>query len=130
MEFLNHLDQCGFRVAAVFDPDPLQVGTQVGALRVQSLDALPAAVEELNLAVGIVGVPSHTAQACAEALLAAGIRSILNLSGCWIMASAPALVRNCNLIGELFILSYQHRAPTRQSSALPSDSPQIPADTP
>lgn len=116
MELLERLGYCGFRVAAVFDPDPSLAGTTVATFQVQPLDSLPVAVEQFHLSTGVIAVPTLTAQACAEALLSAGINYLLNLSATWIVAPPPAVVRNCNLLGELFILSYEHRPRPTQPS--------------
>jgi redox-sensing transcriptional repressor len=113
MGLLDSLARHGFRVAAVFDPDRRRVGTTVGAHKVQALNCLPAAARQFRLKDGVLAVPTDVAQRCADALLSAGIDHLLNLSGTWLMAPAPAVLRNCNLLGELCVLSYVRHRLTR-----------------
>jgi len=117
LEMLDRFRSCGFQVIAVFDADPAETGGRIGALEVQSLDSLPTEVERLKLSTGIIAVPPTAAQECADSLLAAGINYLLNLSAAWVKAPPNALVRNCNLLGELCVLSYAEQAPARQSAA-------------
>jgi len=53
----------GFRVVALFDTDPGKVGTQVGNLTVRHYDELREVVEDEEIVVGVLAVPSSVAQA-------------------------------------------------------------------
>jgi redox-sensing transcriptional repressor len=70
----------GFRVVAVFDPDPAKVGTQIGSLTVRDSTDLPAVVAEDEIVVAVLAVPSGAAQSLADELVAAGVRIIFNYS--------------------------------------------------
>ncbi len=71
----------GFRVVAIFDTDPAKQGEPIGnALAVRSYDELGAVVDEEEIVVGVLAVPTHAAQAVADDLVAAGVRIIFNYS--------------------------------------------------
>jgi len=72
--FVDH----GFRVVAIFDVDPGKVGITVGAQRVRHLDELGAVVDEEDVVVGVLAVPTAAAQGLADDLVAAGVKIIFN----------------------------------------------------
>jgi redox-sensing transcriptional repressor len=70
----------GFRVVAIFDPDPNKVGEKVGTTTVRHPDDLKTIVEEEDIVVGVLAVPTAAAQALAEKLVDAGVKIIFNYS--------------------------------------------------
>ncbi len=48
----------GFRVVAIFDSDPAKVGTQVGNQKVRHIDELRQLVEDEDIVVGVLAVPT------------------------------------------------------------------------
>ena len=70
----------GFRFVALFDADPAKIGEHIDGLEVHSLDAMPSIIAATGAELGVLTVPSAAAQAMAEALLAAGIRGVLNFT--------------------------------------------------
>ena len=71
----------GFRVVAVFDPDPKKVGRPVGdSLVVRPPDDLGKVVEEEEIVVGVLAVPTEAAQEVANDLVHAGVKIIFNYS--------------------------------------------------
>jgi redox-sensing transcriptional repressor len=70
----------GFRVVAVFDTDNDKVGTTVGPYTVRHNDELKAVVEDEEIVVAVLAVPSSAAQALADAVVEAGVRVIFNYS--------------------------------------------------
>src|SRR5262249_4744344 len=75
----------GFRVVALFDADPSKVGQTLEGLTIHSPDDMPAVVRATRAELGVLAVPSESAQAVADGLIAAGIRGLLNF--------APAVLR-------------------------------------
>ena len=103
----------GFPVAALVDTSPDKVGRRVNGLEVHHLDQLPALVDSLGLTVGIISTPADAAQEAADALVSAGIRSILSFAPTIIAVPSHVPVRKVDLATELQILSYyQHHGPT------------------
>ena len=70
----------GFRVVAIFDNDPARVGERVGQHVVRHNEELRAVVEEQDIVVGVLAVPSAAAQGLADDLVAAGVKIIFNYS--------------------------------------------------
>jgi redox-sensing transcriptional repressor len=76
----------GFRVVAIFDKDPAKVGQAVGPdgkpgrLAVRAYDELDRVVEEEDIVVGVLAVPTEAAQGVADDLVEAGVKIIFNYS--------------------------------------------------
>ena len=71
----------GFRVVAIFDTDPGKIGNNVGdTLTVRPYDELERVVEDEEVVVGVLAVPTEAAQRVADDLVEAGVRIIFNYS--------------------------------------------------
>jgi redox-sensing transcriptional repressor len=70
----------GFRVVAIFDTDPDKIGTKVGALEIRDAANLKQVIEDEDIVVGVLAVPSAAAQGLAELLVGAGVKIIFNYS--------------------------------------------------
>ena len=70
----------GFRVVAIFDSDPAKVGTQVGNQKVRHIDELSQLVEDEDIVVGVLAVPTQAAQGLADELVDTGVKIIFNYS--------------------------------------------------
>ncbi len=68
----------GFRLVAIFDTDKRKVGQQVGSTTVRHNSELRAIVEEEDIVVGVLAVPTGAAQAIADDLVEAGVKIIFN----------------------------------------------------
>jgi redox-sensing transcriptional repressor len=68
----------GFIITAAFDISEEIVGKTISGFEVQSISHLKKSVEELDIKIGIVAVPIDHAQEVINALVDAGIKSILN----------------------------------------------------
>jgi len=96
----------GFPVAALVDADPSKVGTMFGEHEIRHLDDLPALVEELGIAIGIIATPAAGAQEVADRLIAAGVTSILNFAPAVVAVPGHAQLRKVDLALELQVLSF------------------------
>ncbi len=72
--------QQGFQFVALFDTDPQKIGQQVDGLTIHAPADMPTIVAATQAELGVVAVPADAAQAVADALVAAGIRGILNFA--------------------------------------------------
>ena len=70
----------GFRVVAIFDADQRKVGQKVGSQKVRHVDELKSVVEDEDIVVGVLAVPTAAAQGLADNLVEAGVRIIFNYS--------------------------------------------------
>ena len=71
----------GFRVVAVLDTDPKKIGKQVGEqLVVRPFEDLQQVVDQDEIVVGVIAVPTDAAQEVADQLVRAGVKIIFNYS--------------------------------------------------
>jgi redox-sensing transcriptional repressor len=70
----------GFRVVAIFDTDKRKIGQAVGPTTVRHSTELRAVVEEEDIVVGVLAVPTAAAQTIADDLVEAGVKIIFNYS--------------------------------------------------
>src|SRR6478672_10243658 len=70
----------GFRIVAIFDVDPKLVGKQFGEVEVHDVAGLSSVVEEQDVVVGVLAVPSAAAQDVADRLVDAGVKIVFNYS--------------------------------------------------
>ncbi len=70
----------GFRVVAIFDVDSAKVGTSVGSQTVRHIDELRQVVEDEDIVVGVLAVPTGASQELANELVDAGVKIIFNYS--------------------------------------------------
>ena len=70
----------GFRVVAIFDADPSKVGSEIGGQKVRHVEDLPAVIEEEDIVVAVLAVPTAAAQDLADRLVGAGVKIIFNYS--------------------------------------------------
>jgi len=68
----------GFQIVSLFDVDPDRIGTKVGSLTVRDFSELGNAVEQDSIVVGVLAVPSASAQAVTDGLVEAGVTVIFN----------------------------------------------------
>ena len=70
----------GFRIVALFDADPAKVGQHIDGLEVYPPERMAAVIATTGAELGVLAVPSAASQAVAEALVAAGVRGLLNFA--------------------------------------------------
>ena len=68
----------GFRLVAIFDVSAEKVGTKVGDHAVRHIDELSAVVDEQEIVVAVLAVPTASAQQLADELVRLGVRIIFN----------------------------------------------------
>jgi redox-sensing transcriptional repressor len=70
----------GFRVVAIFDVDQDKVGTRIGTLAVRHNSDLRELIDDEDIVVAVLAVPSPAAQKLADELVEAGVKIIFNYS--------------------------------------------------
>ncbi|NBU17218.1 MAG: redox-sensing transcriptional repressor Rex, partial [Actinobacteria bacterium] len=70
----------GFHIVGIVDKDESKIGTVVGGVRVRHADELQQIAQSKGVSIGIVATPAPHAQEAADALVRAGIGSILNFA--------------------------------------------------
>ena len=113
----NGFGDRGFPVGGIVDVDETKVGSVVGGVRVRHLDDLPKVVQARNISIGVIATPGAAAQQAADALVAAGVTSLLNFAPTVIGVPHGISVRKVDLAVELQILSYYEQ---RRATAAPA----------
>ena len=67
-------------MVAMFDTDHERVGTEIGTMTVRHNSELRSVVEEQDIVVAVLAVPSSAAQGLADELADAGVKIIFNYS--------------------------------------------------
>lgn len=103
----------GFPVVALVDTDRAKIGTQHVGITIRHVDDLDEVVREKGASIGLVATPPAAAQDVTDALVAAGVGSILNFAPVVLTVPDDVSLRKVDLALELQILSYyqQHREP-------------------
>ena len=73
----NGFENRGFRIVGVFDTDPQKVGRELAGTVIEPPSEIPRYVQRYKCQIAIIAVPTHAAQAVADHLIDAGVRSIL-----------------------------------------------------
>ena len=102
----------GFPVRALVDVDPELIGTAVAGITVEPLSELVALVGSHAITVGVIATPPEAAQQAADALIDAGVVSLLNFTAVNLSVPAEIQVRRVDLATELQILSFYHQRST------------------
>jgi redox-sensing transcriptional repressor len=99
----------GFRVVALLDADPDRHSEVVAGIDVRPFDDLDEIVAEHGVAIGVIATPANAAQDVSDAMVAAGISSILNFAPTVIAVPDGVDVRKVDLSIELQILAYHEQ---------------------
>ena len=68
----------GFTIVSAFDTDPAMIGATINDLTVQPIEKMKAEIAGRGVDIGIVATPAAAAQSVIDALVACGVRAILN----------------------------------------------------
>lgn len=100
----------GFPVVAATDSDPGKIGTIVDGVPVHAPGELGDIVRRLDVAIGVISTPAEAAQGTADALVAAGVTSIMSFTPTVLSAPDDVEIRSVDLATELQILGFHlHR---------------------
>lgn len=99
----------GFHIAGLFDGDQLRIGERIGDQYVRGMPDLVELVAAHGVSIGIIATPAEGAQSVADALIGAGVTSILNFAPVVLDVPSGIEVRKVDLASELQILSFHER---------------------
>jgi redox-sensing transcriptional repressor len=102
----------GFHVAALFDEDVAVQGELVGGVAVSGMSELGRLTGTERLSLGVIATPAGSAQPVCDALIAAGIRSILNFAPVALAVPRDVHVRRVDLATELHVLAFHEQQKT------------------
>ena len=96
----------GFRVVAMFDSDRTKVGEQINGVSVRHIDDVKQIVEDEDIVVGVLAVPTAAAQGLADQLVDAGVRIIFNYSEALLHVPPDVTVHTSNPAVDLLYALY------------------------
>lgn len=96
----------GFPIVALIDAAADKVGLELAGIHVSHIDELSDLVNDLGIAVGIIATPGAAAQDVADALVTAGITSILTFAPTVLHVPDEVSLRKVDVATELQILGY------------------------
>lgn len=108
----------GFPVVGIVDNDPKKIGQTAGSLTISDVRNLQKLVLDQNVAIGAITTSTAAAQSAADALIDAGITSILNFAPIVLAIPSSVSVRNVDLGVELQILSYYEQMRIEKHAAI------------
>lgn len=100
------LGDYSYTVKGLFDPSPEAVGGALDGEPILPLDALPKVVRERGIELALLAVPEEGAQEAADALAAAGVRGVLNLTPAILRLPDEIHVEDLDLLTGLNRLSF------------------------
>lgn len=95
----------GLNVAAGFDSSPEVIGKTDGGKEIFPIEKFPDLCKRMNILIGIICVPPHSAQQVCDMMIKCGIKGIMNFAPAHISAPSDVIVQNENLAAELAKLS-------------------------
>lgn len=96
----------GLVIGALFDIEPNRVGHVVGGIVVEHVSDIVSACRREGITIGVIATPEPAAQSAADALVEAGVRSILAFTPGVIQVPADVDLRKVDLAVELQILAF------------------------
>ncbi len=99
----------GFHVAALFDEDPAIANELIGEVPVSGMSELLRLARLERLSLGVIATPAASAQQVCDALIGAGIRSILNFAPVALVVPSDVNVRRVDLATELHVLAFHEQ---------------------
>lgn len=97
----------GLHIVAAFDADPAMAGTEINHIKVLSTEKLSSLCRRMSIHIGIITVPSVSAQIVCDQLVAGGVLGIWNFAPVHLSVPDNILVQNENMAASLALLSKQ-----------------------
>ena len=105
----------GLEIVAAFDNSPSAIGKSIGGKTVLPVEKLPGLCRRLNAHIGIITVPSASAQDACNALVAGGVLAIWNFASAHLLVPEGILVHHENMAASLAALSQYLREAMREN---------------
>lgn len=97
----------GLRIRAVFDADPVKVGTHIQGRVIQDVANVTAYIRENNIPIGILTLPAPGTQEITDLLVKSGIKAIWNFAPINLQVPEHVIIKNENLAFGLAILKHR-----------------------
>lgn len=106
-----------FRIAAIFDRNPEQIGSRVDDLTILSDRCITDEMRRLAIQIGIIAVPASNAQDVADAMIEGGARALLNYAPVILKTPPHVQVRDIDPIWALQTMTYYLRVDDRHPAS-------------
>lgn len=103
----SDFEKRGFKLAGIFDVNPILEGIAVRGIEIQMVQNLPAFLKENKVEIAILTLPKNKAKEMAELLIDNGIKAIWNFAHIDLDAPEDVIVENVHLSESLMTLSYK-----------------------
>ncbi len=100
-------DAYGLKIVACFDNNKAIQSTQSSDKPVFDIHKMPDLVNRLNVKIGIITVPSNSAQEVCDLMIESGIKAIWNFSPTQLVTPSNIAVKNEDMAASLAVLSKQ-----------------------
>jgi redox-sensing transcriptional repressor len=97
----------GLRIKAVFDADPVKIGTHIQGRVIQDYANVGQYIKEHKIPIGILTLPAAGAQEATDLLVENGIKAIWNFAPINIYVPPHVIIKNENLAFGLAILKHR-----------------------
>lgn len=102
----NRYQKTATKIVGLFDGHPSKIGQIHGSLEVRPMEELVDFIKENNIRMAMIAVPAAAAQSVCDALVAAGVRGILNFAPVLLNAPETVRIQNSDVTAELQALAY------------------------
>jgi redox-sensing transcriptional repressor len=100
----------GLRIRAVFDADPLKIGSHIQGRVIQDISTIDQYIANNDISIGILTLPAPVAQEAANTLVNAGIEAIWNFAPINLQAPDNVTIKYENLAFGLSILKHRMKS--------------------
>ncbi|CDI50631.1 redox-sensing transcriptional repressor Rex [Clostridium tetani 12124569] len=102
----NKFEKLGFKLEVIFDINPKLVGLKIRDIEIKDIDTLEDYLKENNVDVGIICVPSRSAQKVCDILTRNNVKGIWNFAPVDLKVPEGVFTENVHLSENLLTLSY------------------------
>lgn len=95
-----------FVITALFDSDPLKIGTKIEANDIESLDSWEDPENRRDIRIALLTVPVHAAQEVADRAMSFGIKGFVNFAPTKLKTPSGVRVVNADVTRQLQELAY------------------------
>ncbi|MFA5794254.1 MAG: redox-sensing transcriptional repressor Rex [Candidatus Brocadiia bacterium] len=96
----------GFKITRIFDNQPSKIGKSAGRIKIKDIAKIPQELSGSHVKIGILTVPATAAQDITDALVDAGVKTILNFAPIRLNVPAGVKVLDIDMTSHLARLSY------------------------
>lgn len=102
----TRFDKLGFELTGIFDANPKMIGLQIRDIVIKNTEELPGFLEENEVNIGIICVPTSVAQKTVDQLVAGGVKGIWNFAPVDIEVPEGISLESVHLSDSLLTLVY------------------------